>query len=360
MNNSPISSTLDNNTHTVQHNKVHSVPRNKAYNVRCSKLLFWSVLCLLPLVAAAASLLIGSVSISPDQVWKALVSQEHSTAARIILYTRLPRTCAAWLAGAALATAGAVIQTVLRNPLASPGIIGVNSSAGLAVAFVCAIAPAAQKFTPFIAFLGALAGVLLVMGLSQSTGASRMTVVLAGVAISNLFSAGIDAVITFVPDALNGVTDFRIGGFSGVTMNQLAPAAALIGISLLLVLSLSQQLDLLALGSDTAQSLGLSVKPVRILLLVLAAALAGAAVSFSGLLSFVGLIVPHCMRRFVGDDSLSLLLSSALGGVFFVTLCDLISRVLFSPFELPVGIVLAFTGAPFFLWLLFRQRGGHR
>lgn len=352
MNNSPVSST--------QNPEPHPAGAGKMFSVRHSKILFWSVLCLLPLLAATASLLIGSVSISSDQVWKALTGQEHSTAARIILYTRLPRTCAACLAGAALATAGAVIQTVLNNPLASPGIIGVNSSAGLAVAFVCAIAPAAQKFTPLIAFLGALAGVLTVMGLSQTAGASHMTVILAGIAISNLFSAGIDAVITFVPDALNGVTDFRIGGFLGVTTSQLAPAAVLIGISLLLTISLSQQLDILALGSDTAQSLGLSVKPVRILLLVLAAALAGAAVSFSGLLSFVGLIVPHCMRRFVGDDSFSLLVSSALGGAFFVTLCDLISRVLFSPFELPVGIVLAFTGAPFFLWLLFRQKGGHR
>ena len=209
-----------------------------------------------------------------------------------------------------------------------------------------------------MAFLGALAGILLVLGLAECTSASRITVVLAGVAVSNLFSAGIDAVVTLVPDALNGVSDFRIGGFSGVTMAQLAPAAGLILVSLLLVFSLSQQLDILALGSDTAQSLGLSVRPVRFLLLVLAAALAGAAVSFSGLISFVGLIVPHTMRRLVGEDSLPLLLSSALGGAFFVTLCDLLARELFAPYELPVGILLAFAGAPFFLWLLFRQRGG--
>ena len=337
-------------------------------SVRFRKILFWGILFLLPVAAALLSLWFGSVSLSPSQVWAVLSDSltaqtapaSLSTAARIILYTRLPRTCAALLAGATLAVAGAVIQTVLHNPLASPGIIGVNSSAGLAVALVCAIAPAAQKYTPFIAFGGALCGVLFVMLLSQSTGASRMTVVLAGVAISNLFSAGIDAVVTFVPDALNGVTDFRIGGFSGVTMRQLAPAATLIGISLLLLFSMTRQMDILALGSDTAQSLGLSVKPIRILLLVLAAALAGAAVSFSGLLSFVGLIVPHIMRRFVGDESFPLLMTSALGGAFFVTLCDLLARTLFSPFELPVGIVLAFMGAPFFLWLLFRQKGGRK
>lgn len=323
------------------------------------KPLFWVVLCLLTLAAAVLSILAGSVALPIAQVLAVLTGQDTtSTAAKIVLYTRLPRTLAALLAGAALAVSGTVIQTVLNNPLASPSVIGVNSGAGLAVAVACAAVPAAQSYTPFVAFLGALAGVLLVMGLSQSTGASRMTVVLAGLAISNLFSAGIDAVVTFVPEALNGVSDFRIGGFSGVTLSQLAPAAKLIGVSLVAVISLSQQLDVLALGKDTAQSLGMSVKPLWIVLLVLSAALAGAAVSFSGLLGFVGLIVPHTMRRLVGEESLPLLLSSAFGGAFFVTLCDLISRTLFAPFELPVGIVLAFTGAPFFLWLLFRQKGG--
>lgn len=328
-------------------------------STRQHKGLFWLTLWALTLGVGVLSLLIGSVHVSPGQVLAALTGRDTtSAAARIVLYTRLPRTCAAMLAGAALAVSGGVIQTVLNNPLASPGILGVNSGAGLAVALVCAVTPLAQKWTPAVAFLGALAGVLLVLTLAERTGASRMTVILAGVAISNLFSAGIDTAVTLVPDALNGVSDFRVGGFSGVTMTQLKSPAGWILVSLLLILSLSQQLDILALGSDTAQSLGLSVRPARFLLLTLAAALAGAAVSFSGLLSFVGLIVPHAMRRLIGEDSLPLLTSSALGGAFFVTLCDLLARVLFAPYELPVGIVLAFAGAPFFLWLLFRQRGG--
>ena len=303
---------------------------SQTFSTRSSKALFWVGLCVLTLLAALLSIWFGSVGLTPIEVLEALFSDDMtSTSVRIVRYSRLPRTCASMLAGA-----------------------------GLAVAIVCAVAPAAQQYTPVVAFMGALAGVLLVMGLSQSTGASRMTVVLAGVAISNLFSAGIDAVITLVPDALNGVTDFRIGGFTGVTMTQLKPAAIMIFVSLIIVISLSQQLDILSLGTDVAQSLGLATGPVRFILLVLAAALAGAAVSFSGLLSFVGLIVPHAMRRIVGEESFSLLVSSALGGAFFVTVCDLLARVLFAPFELPVGIVLAFTGAPFFLWLLFKQKGG--
>lgn len=329
------------------------------FSTRRGKIAAGISLCALVLTAAALSLWIGPVRLSAAQVASALLGRDGaSTAARIVLYTRLPRTCAAMLAGAALAVSGVVIQTVLDNPLASPGMMGVNASAGLAVALTCAVSPLAQRYMPAVAFAGALIGALMMLTLSQGAGASRMTVVLAGVAISHLFSAGIDAVVTFVPDALQGVTDFRIGGFTGVTMERLTPAAGVIFPALLLVLSMAQQMDILSLGGDTAQSLGINVRLVRFALLALAAALAGAAVSFSGLLSFVGLIVPHILRRLVGEDSLPLLVGSALGGAFFVTLCDLLSRVLFAPFELPVGIVLAFTGAPFFLGLLFRQRRG--
>lgn len=326
---------------------------------RRGKAALWAGLCVLTLLAAVLSLWIGSVPLSPGEVLAALVRGDAvSTAGRIVFYSRLPRTCAAMLAGAALAVSGAVIQTVLDNPLASPSVIGVNSGAGFAVALVCAASPLAQRYTSLVAFCGALVTVLLIAGLSRRAGASRMTVVLAGIAVSALWNAGIDGVITLAPDALNGISDFRIGGFTGVTMAQLAPAAVLILLGLGAALSLSQQIDVLALGGDTAQSLGLPVRTVRFILLTLAAALAGAAVSFCGLIGFVGLIVPHAVRRLFPGNSFSLLAASALGGACFVTVCDLLARVLFAPFELPVGIVLAFAGAPFFLWLLFRRKGG--
>lgn len=330
----------------------------QTFSTRHSKGIFWAALLLLVLAAAAFSLWTGSVALSPVQVFDVLTGKDtSSTAARIVFFSRLPRTCAALLAGAALASAGTVIQTVLNNPLASPGVIGVNSGAGFAVALLCAISPAAQQYMPFAALCGALAAALLVTGLSWCTGASRITVVLAGVAISALFGAGIDTVAALIPDALDGIADFRIGGFTGVTMARLAPAGGLILISLFLVLSLSRQMDILGLGSDTARSLGLSVGLMRFVLLFLAAVLAGAAVSFCGLMGFVGLVVPNTMRRLLGESSLGLTAASALGGAFFVTVCDVLARILFSPFEIPVGILLAFAGAPFFLWLLLRQKG---
>ena len=194
--------------------------------------------------------------------------------------------------------------------------------------------------------------------LAERTGASRITLVLAGIAVSGIFSAGIDAVVTFVPEALNGYSDFRIGGLANLSMTRVAPAFWIILVAMLLVLSLSGELDVLLLGTETARSLGLPAKQLRLTLLALAAALAGAAVSFAGLLGFVGLMVPHIMRRLLGAESLPLLLASALGGASLLTLCDLLARLLFAPYELPVGIVLALAGGPFFIWLLLRQRGG--
>ncbi|MCI9027987.1 MAG: iron ABC transporter permease [Lawsonibacter sp.] len=312
----------------------------------------------LVVLASVASLAFGAVPIPPGEVVAALLGRGSGTTASIVLYARLPRLCGCLLAGAALACAGVIIQGVLNNPLAAPNVIGVNAGAGLATALCCALAPGAVRLTPIAAFLGALAGVLLVLFIAERAGAARITLVLAGVAMSSIFSAGIDAVVTFVPDALSGYTDFRIGGVKNLSMARLAPAFWVILIALVIALSLSNELDLLLLGRETAQSLGLPAKWLRLALLMVAAALAGAAVSFAGLLGFVGLLVPHIMRRAVGEDSFPLLLSSALGGGLLLTACDLASRLIFAPFELPLGVVLSLTGGPFFIWLLLRQRRG--
>lgn len=309
-------------------------------------------------LAALLSLALGPVSLSPGEVVAALAGRGEGAALQIVRNFRLPRTLGCLLAGAAFAASGAIIQSVLSNPLAAPNIIGINSGAGLVVAAGCALAPTAAAWIPVMAFVGALGGVLLVLSIARRTGASRLTLVLAGVAVSSVFSAGIDAILTFFPDALNGYSDFRIGGFSNLTMARIRPALWLILAALAAALSLSHEMDVLALGGDTAQSLGLPVKRYRLSLLTIAAALAGAAVSFSGLLGFVGLIVPHIMRRLAGEDSFPLLLSCALGGGALLTFCDTLARLLFAPYELPVGIILSLGGGPFFLWLLLRQRGG--
>lgn len=312
----------------------------------------------LVLLTALLNLCLGAETIPLREVFQALLGKGNGTVAfRIIQYVRLPRVYACLLTGAALAASGAIIQGVLSNALAAPSTIGVNAGAGLMVAVSCAIAPSAATLTPYAALVGGFLGVSLVLFIAERTGASKITLVLAGVAVSSIFSAGIDAVVTFVPEALNGYSDFRIGGFSGMSMTRIAPAVWPIALSFAAALSLHNEMDVLMLGTEQAQSLGVPAKRLRMLVLTLAAVMAGAAVSISGLIGFVGLIVPHIMRRLVGEESGPLLVTSALGGAVLLGLCDLLARTLFSPFELPVGIVMALVGGPFFIWLL--QRRGH-
>ena len=191
-------------------------------------------------------------------------------------------------------------------------------------------------------------------------GASRITVVLAGVAISSIFSAGSDLITTLSPDTTLGRSAFMIGGFADVSTARLRTAALYILPALAISLLLAGDLDVLALGDEVAASLGLRVRRTRVLLLAFASVLAGAAVSFAGLLGFVGLIVPHAVRRAVGGEHRQLLPLSMLGGALFTLLCDTAARTLFSPYEVPVGILLSLVGGPFFLFLLLRNRKGVR
>ena len=310
------------------------------------------------LTAALFSLLLGAVRLSPAQLWQAVTGGPTSTAGYIFWYARLPRTAACLLSGAALAVSGAVIQAVLSNKLASPGIIGVNAGAGLAVTLCCALGFLSGWGIALSAFGGAMVSVLLVMFTAEKTGASRTTVILGGVAVNSFLNALSEALTTLIPDAgvLSG--DFRVGGFSSVVPVRLWPAGILICVSLILILTLHNDLDVLALGEETARSLGMPVKKARTLFLVLSAMLAGASVSFGGLLGFVGLIVPHALRNLVGSESRKLLPLCAIGGAGFVTACDLAAWLLFIPYELPVGILMSVLGGPFFLWLLMKRKGG--
>lgn len=276
----------------------------------------------------------------------------------IFYLVRLPRTIACLLSGAALAVSGCVIQGVLSNSLASPNIIGVNAGAGLAVTVCCAVGAVSGWAIAGASFLGALAAVFLVAFAAQRTGASRTTVILSGVAVNSFLNAVSDAITNLNPDTGVMASDFKVGGFSSVAHTRLLPAGIAIVVGLIAVFSLANELDVMSLGEETAQGLGLSVKRMRTVFLALAALLAGASVSFAGLLGFVGLIVPHAVRRLVGTESRKLLPLSAILGAAFVTFCDLAARLAFRPYELPVGILMSLLGGPFFLWLLYRKKGG--
>lgn len=313
------------------------------------------------LAAAAGSLMLGSTSLSIGEMLDALCNSfQYSAGTRIFGYVRLPRTLASLACGAALSVSGAVIQGVLRNRLASPSIIGVNAGAGLAVTLCAALGILGGWQTSLFSFVGAFAAVMLVSLGAKRWGASRGTVILIGVAMNSFLGAISTAVTTFLPEVGVMSNDFKVGAFSAVTYPRLLPAVMLIAITIAALRTLHNQLDVLTLGEETAQGLGMDPGKMRTVFLLFAALLAGCAVSLAGLLSFVGLLIPHAIRRIAGSKASHLIGLSALFGAGFVCLCDTIARTVFAPYEVPVGIIMAFLGAPFFVFILIAQRGGHK
>jgi iron complex transport system permease protein len=334
-----------------------SMKRNKDSNTK--KMVIIAVTALLLTVMVAVNMMYGSATISFREIIKALSEKDSADFAyRIIVYLRLPRIVAAIAAGAALAVAGGVLQSVLNNALASPNIIGVNAGSGLFVVLITAFFPTHLTMIPFAAFAGALIVALLIYFTAYKTGASRITIVLAGLAVGSFFGAAIDAVLTLKPDVMISVNSFMVGGFSAVNFDVVRFALFYIVIGLILAMVLSREMNVISLGDEVAASLGVRVHLFRFVLIVCASLLAGSAVSFAGLLGFIGLIVPHMCRSMIGHDNRFVLPFSALAGALFVLTCDLIARTAFAPYELPVGIIMSAIGGPFFIYLLFKQRRG--
>ena len=306
------------------------------------------------------SLALGNIAFSASELFGFLLGKGDTVGRNILLYSRLPRTVACLFAGAGLSVSGAVLQNVLANKLASPSIIGVNSGAGLGVTVCCACGVLSGIGVSVCAFAGSLFAVLIISLFSSRISASKTTVILGGVALNSILGAASEAITVLNPEAAMLTTEFRVGGFSAVSFTRLIPSAIMIAAALLLIFTLSNELDAVSLGDETARSIGLSVRKYRILFLVISALLAGAAVSFAGLLGFIGLIVPHFVRKLAGNESRRLLPLCTVIGAGFVCLCDLASRLIFAPYELPVGILMAVIGGPVFVALLVRTKGGKR
>ena len=319
--------------------------------------IFGSALLLLCL-ASLLSLRFGSTYLPWSDFWGALFSPaEHAVSATILRAVRLPRLLAGLLAGAGLALSGSLLQRVTDNPLAAPGVLGLNAGAGFFVILTLTCLPAAHLLLPFAAFAGAMLAALLILALSARFGFDRISVMLGGIALSALFGAGISFLSVLDTDALASYTDFSVGGLGYVFLEDLTLPALIIALCFGAALLLSKKLQLFCLGDTLAASLGVNVKRVRLLCLVLAAASAAAAVSFAGLLGYVGLLVPHVTRKLTRGNARGELLLSPIGGAVLLVSADLAGRLLFSPTEVPVGIFTALLGVPFFLILLL---GGKR
>ncbi len=297
----------------------------------------------------------GSFDITASAIFKAIFIEKDTINHQIIWNVRLPRTLVAGLVGICLALSGVILQGVMRNPLAAPNIIGVNSGAGLMAFIIFILFPNYYYLVPIGAFIGALGATLLIYILAWRNGINPMRMVLAGVAVSSLLGAGISALMTFFPEQVSGIIGFMVGGLSARTwphFHTLWPYAI---IGIVLTLLFPKKLNILMLGDEIAIGLGLNVERTRMIFIAIASLLAASAVSVVGLLGFVGLIVPHAARLIIGSDYRYLFPATAILGATIVVLCDTVARLIFDPVEIPVGIVMSLLGAPFFLYLL-RER----
>lgn len=317
-----------------------------------------SLVLLLLLLAAAIllSLSVGSLKLPLSEIISTLWNRPEGVNYQILFNIRLPRILLGAMVGGCFAVAGAILQGVMRNPLASPGIIGVSAGGGLAGIIVMLVLPQFGALLVPAAFCGSLATALLVYLLAWKRGVSPVRLILAGVAVSAMLGAFSSTILLFNAERAGGILDFSIGSLSARSWHQIRQVGLYMLSAFLAAFSLGGKLNILALGDEVAIGLGLKTERVRFLLIATAALLAASAVSVAGLLGFVGLIAPHIMRMMMGSDNRFLLPASALFGALMVVSCDTIGRLVLDPSELPVGIIMALMGPPFFLWLLRRHR----
>ncbi len=285
------------------------------------------VICIL-IIAVIMSMIIsliwGSTPVSLAEIWHTLWSSELTdTSSQIIWNIRLPRNIVAALVGACLAVSGAILQAVMKNPLADPQIVGVSSGAGLAGVIIFILFPGYDHIVPLVvaAFLG----------------------------------SGISALLVFFGDRVQGALLWMVGGLAARSWPQVEVLFPYAIIGLIFACLGAKRLTILSLGDETAKGLGLKVEQTRFIMTAVAALLAAGAVSIAGLIGFVGLVIPHMLRLIIGNDYAYLLPGSALLGALVLVVSDTIGRVMWSPIEVPVGIIMAFFGAPFFLYLLRRD-----
>ncbi len=279
----------------------------------------------------------------------------------IVNQVRLPRILVGLLVGAALASSGATLQGVFRNPLADPSIIGVSvgGSLGAVIAITTGIATDNLWVLPAFSFVGAMSAAAVVYGMSLVNGQSQpATLLLAGIAINALLGALISALLLLTnrfPE-VQAILSWLIGGLRGRGWAHFSVIVGPVLVTVILLMAFARDLNLLLLGEETAQGLGVDVPHTRLVLMALASLAAGAAVSITGPIGFVGLVVPHMLRLVVGPDYRLLLPASTLGGAVFLAAMDTLARLVVQPAELQVGIITALLGAPFFLYLLYRNR----
>lgn len=323
---------------------------------------------LLLLAVVSASTLLGAANLGwtrvVREVWAQLtggVSPLSANEAAIVWEVRLPRVVLAGLVGAALAMAGASFQGVFRNPLADPFLLGAAAGAGMAATIVVVAAPSVTGWVvgplPLAAFAGAIGGVSLTWLLGRSAGNGTAVLLLAGVAVASFLTAIQTFVQQLNTDTIKQVYTWMLGGLTISGWREVLLTLPYIGLAGVVLCLCGRLLDVLAVGDDEAASLGINPGRVRVVVLLAASLATAAAVSVSGLIGFVGIVVPHVVRLLAGASYRVVVPLSLAGGAIFLIVADHLARTAFAPAELPIGVITAFTGAPFFLLVLRMNRG---
>ncbi|BAT56854.1 iron(III) dicitrate transport system permease protein (plasmid) [Nostoc sp. NIES-3756] len=337
------------------------VIRTPKLSFRIDKRIPLMLLCLVGVIVVVMVMNIGrgEYPISPLDIVKTLLGLDTGNRdhAFVIYNLRLPRTFVAFMVGVGLATSGAIFQGLTHNPLADPGIIGINAGASLAAVAVIILFPSAPIYIlPLSAFAGALLMATLIYSLAWNNGSSPVLFILIGVGLSAIASAFTSLMITF--GEIYSVTDALVwlaGSVYGRTWEQVLALLPWLIVLIPMALILARHLNVLNLGDDVAKGLGTNVEWQRALLVPVGVALAGASVATAGMIGFVGLIAPHIGRQLVGPNHQELIPTAALLGGMLVVMADFLGRTVFAPIEIPCGVVTATVGAPYFLYLLIRN-----
>jgi len=314
------------------------------------------VLSIVLLISLLLALFIGNNAIETGRILSALLGNGSEAENIIVFKIRIPRVIAAAACGAALSVSGYILQKNLDNRIASPGLLGINNGAGLFVLISALIFPYQSGLKCIMAFVGALVVTFAISLLSTGTGMSKTSVILSGVAVSAVCVSIVDLIISLKPETVADKVAFQLGGFSSVQINIVSFAVPVILIFLAVSCFTAPAMDILDLGDEVANGLGLNVRLYRFIHIICAAMLAGAAVSLCGLIGFVGLMVPNFIRLIWHGKSFGGIVLNILAGSSFLLLCDTLARTIVFPYELPCGLILSILGGPFLIILLIKKR----
>lgn len=304
------------------------------------------------------SISVGSVSVSLKEIFDGIINNSGGKGG-IVRDIRIPRVIMAVLVGANLSVAGVLLQGVMRNPLADPGITGISSGAGLVVMIVMLYFPTATSAIPLFGFLGGILACILIYLLAWKNGIMAVRIILAGIAVNAMLGGATSMISILNSESLSGVLTWLNGSLGNKSWLQVKMMLIYTVVGLVLAIPLSKSCNILALGDKNTKSLGFNPNVLRIVISMVAVFLAGISTAYVGIIGFIGLVVPHISRMLIGSDHKILIPFSALFGSLVLLIADTLGRTLSAPYEIPVGIIMTVIGGPFFLYLLRKDSGNY-